>query len=459
MTGDVTVTGGTKGLFTGTGDTYTLGVTPVGGQNVVVTVETNSATDGLNTGPPNATTATAVWDADVPTVAITGVPSVINSTDAFTATFAFSRSVTGFVTGDVTVTGGMKSAFTANSGLEYALDVTPSGSVDVVVTVEANSATDGVGNVGPPSAVLATATWDSDGPTVAITGVPSTINSTDLFTATFTFSEDVTGFATEDVTVAEGEKGTFTANSGLEYTLDVTPTGGQNVVVTVEENSVTDGVGNVGPPSAVSETATWDSDSPTVTITGVPSTINSTDLFTATFTFSEDVTGFVAEDVTVTEGEKGAFTANSGLEYTLDVTPSGGQNVVVTVEAHSTTDGLNTGPSAAVSATATWDAERVSVENEELSPKLTLHGNYPNPLSDCANIVFDLPQPSQISVYVTDLLGRTVQMIIYGWYETGRNHTAEICMNDAAPGIYHYLLMADTGDQVVQQSKAMAVVR
>ncbi|MCY3630808.1 MAG: T9SS type A sorting domain-containing protein, partial [Bacteroidetes bacterium] len=133
--------------------------------------------------------------------------------------------------------------------------------------------------------------------------------------------------------------------------------------------------------------------------------------------------------------------------------------VVVTVEAHSTTDGLNTGPSAAVSATATWDAERVSVENEELSPKLTLHGNYPNPLSDCANIVFDLPQPSQISVYVTDLLGRTVQMIIYGWYETGRNHTAEICMNDAAPGIYHYLLMADTGDQVVQQSKAMAVVR
>ena len=73
-------------------------------------------------------------------------------------------------------------------------------------------------------------------PTVAISGVPSKINSTVALTATFTFSEDVTGFVTGDVTVTGGAKGAL-AGSGRIYTLAVTPTNGSNVVVTVAANS------------------------------------------------------------------------------------------------------------------------------------------------------------------------------------------------------------------------------
>ncbi len=359
VTGDVTVTGGTKGAFTEVnGSSYTLAMTPTGSADVVVTVAASAATDGLNTGPPAAVSATATWDAATPMVTIGGVPAKINSTAALTATFMFSEDVTGFVTGDVTVTGGTKGAFTEVNGSSYTLAMTPTGSADVVVTVAASAATDGL-NTGPPAAVSATATWDAATPMVDITGVPAKINSTAALTATFTFSEDVTGFVTGDVTVTGGTKGAFTEVNGSSYTLAMTPTGSADVVVTVAASAATDGL-NTGPPAAVSATATWDAAAPMVDITGVPAKINSTAALTATFTFSEDVNGFVAGDVTVTGGTKGTF-SGSGKSYTLAVTPSNGADVTISVAANSASDGLNTGPATAVSATATWDAVAPSV--------------------------------------------------------------------------------------------------
>ena len=356
VTGDVTVTGGTKGTFSGSGQSYTLAVTPTDATDLTVTVAANSATDGANTGPASAVTATATWDAAAPTVTISGVPSAINSTTALTATFTWSEDVTGFETGDVTVTGGTKGTF-SGSGKSYTLAVTPTDATDLRVTVAANSATDGA-NTGPASAVAATARWDAAAPTVTITGVPSSINSTTALTATFTWSEDVTGFETGDVTVTGGTKGTF-SGSGKSYTLAVTPTDATDLTVSVGANSATDGA-NTGPASAVTATATWDVAAPTVTITGVPSSINSTTALTATFTWSEDVTGFEIGDVTVTGGTKGAF-AGSGDTYTLVVTPTDATDLTVSVAANSATDGANTGPASAVTATARWDAAAPTV--------------------------------------------------------------------------------------------------
>ncbi len=356
VTGDVTVAGGTKGAFSGSGRSYTLAVTPTSGSNVTVTVAADAATDGLNTGPASAVTATATWDAAAPTVEIGGVPAKINSTAALSVTFDFSEDVTGFVTGDVTVTGGTKGAF-SGSGREYTLAVTPTSGSNVTVEVAANSATDGL-NTGPASAVTATAVWDAAAPTVTIGGVPAKINSTTALSVTFDFSEAVTGFVTGDVTVAGGTKGAF-SGSGRSYTLAVTPTSGSNVTVTVAADAATDGL-NTGPASAVTATATWDAAAPTVEIGGVPAKINSTAALSVTFDFSEDVTGFVTGDVTVTGGTKGAF-SGSGREYTLAVTPTSGSNVTVEVAANSATDGLNTGPASAVTATAVWDAAAPTV--------------------------------------------------------------------------------------------------
>ncbi|MYE85083.1 MAG: hypothetical protein F4X31_02410, partial [Gammaproteobacteria bacterium] len=211
-----------------------------------------------------------------------------------------------------------------------------------------------------PTASEATGTiTDNRVPTLAISGVPPKINASDDLTATFTFSEAVTGFVIGDVNVSGAAKKTF-SGSGTTYTLVVTPDGDADVIVTVPANAVTDGVNNA-PTAAVSETAVWDGDAPTVAISGVPNTINSTATFQATFTFSEDVSGFETGDVTVSGGTKGMFGSTDAGTYTLGVTPNDGEDVTVTVLANTATDGLSTGPPENVAATAAWDSTAPSV--------------------------------------------------------------------------------------------------
>ncbi|MDE2835691.1 MAG: Ig-like domain-containing protein, partial [Bacteroidota bacterium] len=367
VTGDIAISGGTKGAFAGSGTTYTLAVTPSGSADVVVLVAAEAAIDvDGNTGPTSEVSATATWDAP-PTVEINDVPPRINSTTPFTAEFVFSEAVTDFEIGDVTVTGGTKGTFTATNATTYTLDVTPNGSADVVVTVAANSAADGI-NTGPASAVSATTIWDATPPTVKVSGIPARINSRTPLTAIFMFSEAVTGFEIDDITMSGGNRGTFTAANATTYTLDVTPNGSEDVVVTVAANAATDGL-NTGPASAVTEMAIWDPAALTVTINDVPFKINSTNPFSATFTFSEIVTGFMTQDVTITGGTKGTL-SGSGRTYTLAVIPNSGSNVAVTVAANSVTNGLNTGPASAVSATAIWDAIPPTVEISGLPPRI-----------------------------------------------------------------------------------------
>ena len=101
----------------------------------------------------------------------------------------------------------------------------------------------------------------------------------------------------------------------------------------------------------------------------------------------------------------------------------------------------------------------VSIEAEEPAISITLGGNYPNPVSKHTNIVFNLSEPADISIRVTDLLGRTVRTSPYGWHDAGTNHIVEIDANNLTSGVYYYILRVDTGDRVIQRSKAMSIVR
>jgi hypothetical protein len=148
----------------------------------------------------------------------------------------------------------------------------------------------------------------------------------------------VTGFTEADVTVANGTKGAF-AGSGAVYTLVVTPTSGfeGDVTVDVAAAAAQDLVGNASTAAAQSVQAV-DTKAPTVTVSDDRATTTN-GAITYTFTFSEAVTGFTADDVTVGNGTKGAF-AGSGAVYTLVVTPTAGfeGNVTVDVAASAASD-------------------------------------------------------------------------------------------------------------------------
>lgn len=133
---------------------------------------------------------------------------------------------------------------------------------------------------------------------------------------------------------------------------------------------------------------TADNTPPTVAITDNISGGATGDVtFTFTFTFNEPVTGFTADDITVTNGTKGAFTmAGNGLSATLVVTPpsTGSGNIDIAVAAGKFTDAANNANTAAASSSRTFGSAAATTFlsfNEEPA-KFSAMGAYGGALPD-----------------------------------------------------------------------------
>jgi surface protein len=174
---------------------------------------------------------------------------------------------------------------------------------------------------------------DTIAPTVALTTTATTFAA--AFTATATFSEAVTGFALDDITVANGIASNFAATSTSVYTFDVTPVADGAVAVDVAGSVAIDAAGNyniVAPQLSV----TYDATPPTVILTGPSGTV--TAAFTVTATFSEAVTGFALDDITVANGTASSLVTGNAPVYTFTVTPTLGTTVSISIAANKITD-------------------------------------------------------------------------------------------------------------------------
>lgn len=102
-----------------------------------------------NTGA--SSTASATLDRTAPTLTISSGSALLEGTQTTTLTFSFAEAPVGFTAGDVSVTGGTISAFTATADPRvYTATLTPTGSAQsaIVVTVPAGAYTDAAGNNG-----------------------------------------------------------------------------------------------------------------------------------------------------------------------------------------------------------------------------------------------------------------------------------------------------------------------
>ena len=169
---------------------------------------------------------------------------------------------------------------------------------------------------------------DTTAPGVVISGVPALTNVP--FTATFTFSEPVTGFVLGDITVGNGAASAFTGGGGdTVYTALITPAADGAVTVDVAAGIAQDAATN-GNTVAAQATTAFDGTAPGVVI-AAPAT--ATGPFTATFTFDEAVNGFTLGDITVGNGAASAFTGvNGDTVYTALITPTLGANSTVTLD-------------------------------------------------------------------------------------------------------------------------------
>ena len=190
-----------------------------------------------------------------------------------------------------------------------------------------------------------TGTVDNTAPTVAISGVPAISDAP--FTATFTFSEAVTGFAVGDITLGNATASSFTSTSTAVYRALVTPAAAGAVTVDVPANAAQDAAGN-GNTAAPRASSTY----------------------TGSATRGVTVSATV---LTVTEGSTGAYTVvlDSQPTANVTVTPSRtGSSDVTFSPATLTFTALNWNTVQPVTVTAAQDSDAVD-DNATISHAVT----------------------------------------------------------------------------------------
>ncbi|NDD82639.1 MAG: hypothetical protein EBZ53_08785, partial [Verrucomicrobia bacterium] len=240
-----------------------------------------------------------------------------------TYTLVFSEAVTGFTADDITVANGVRGTFTAVSATNYTLVVTPTANFEgnVTLDVAAGTATDLAGN---PNTVATQSVQavDTKNPAVVLATLSDVlISDADVGTgkakATIVFSEAMDQSAAPTVTSSVAT--TLTNGTGAwkdattyEVSYDVADVGVEAGAVTFDVSAAKDVAGNTQVlAQAVSSVAKVDTKNPAVEISDDESgtgNIAGGDI-TYTLVFSEAVTGFTADDITVANGVRGTFTA------------------------------------------------------------------------------------------------------------------------------------------------------
>ena len=386
--GDATVT------LSGSGTSYTATVTSPTTAKGTITLEVakNAVTDGTRTGPASKATSDAIsFDTTVATVDFTE-PAGTQYGATFDVPITISKSVTGFVASDITVTttrtsgSGDATVTLSGSGTSYTATVTSPTTAKGTITLEVakNAVTDGT-RTGPASKVTSDAiSFDITVATVSFSE-PNGTQYGATFDVPITISKSVTGFAASDITVTttrtsgSGDATVTLSGSGKDYTATVTSptTATGTITLEVAKNAVTDGT-RTGPANkATSSAIAFSTMNPTVTFTE-PAGTQYGNTFNVPITINKSVTGFAASDITVTSstGTASVSLSGSGSSYTATVTsPTTAKGTItLSVAKDAVTDGTRTGPATKATSNAiSFDTTVATVSFTE--PNGTQYGN------------------------------------------------------------------------------------
>ena len=318
----------------------TLTPTTADGSTGTVTIDVAEDVAEDNAGNDNeaATQVSVPIDKKKPTLTIT--PPTKDQKEAFDVTFTFNEDVTDFMPSDVSVSSNARKANSWKSGATattYKLTLTPNGITagntgTVTINVAADVAKDTADN-NNTAATQASVTVDKERPTVAISRLSSG-EENEAFNLTITFSEDVSGFTKEDLLVTGEASATAVAAVGASestYTATITPNANKegDVTVRVRGMAAMDEAGNTSTVSAITSAIHIDTIAPDHSGGFTQDPKNSP--FEIVITFTEDVTGFTADDLTLigpatvamksgTQGPRVwtlVFTPNANSEGTL----------------------------------------------------------------------------------------------------------------------------------------------
>ena len=390
---DITVTGGSSSDFTETtADTvWTASISPnTEATRVEVAVAQNVARDAAGNTNTAAASKTTTLDTTAPMVDIEAPATVLNAAGgSYNITVTFSEPVAGFTADAITISGTATHKPTVSTPVlistgtaanrSYTVTITRADTANTVnqtitYTIAAGAVTDRAGNNnsdGTASSII------KDAPQVTISGTPAIANA--AWPLTIIFTEPVTGFALDDIQVTNGTAAELHSDNARVYTATITPTADGDVTVSIAAGVVT-GVDSRQPNRAANTVSTrYDNTPPTITISGLPQRIinagNNT-TFTATFTFSEWVTGFTASDIRVEGGSADNFTeTTAGRVWTATITPHQRSRtlriIVAAAVAHDRAGNANEAAAVEVELLSLASAERQQAAHKAMLPQLT----------------------------------------------------------------------------------------
>ncbi len=343
---DFTSSNGSPISVTGTGITRVVTVASAQDGAMTLTVVPVGIFDiaGNTLGTTGPMTASVTVDTTGPNLIVNAPIEITNAATPVTVSFDFSSPVTGFTATDVAVSRGTRGTLVTVNPSQYTMDVTPTGTGLVRISVPFGAAVDadGLSNYAAADAFI----YDTVDPTVVVSATASSFS--EPTPVIFTFSEPIIGFDAADITVTGGSAGApaLVAGTTATWRAVITPSADPVTVsvVTGLGVTVTDIAGNV---LASSNTLTLDFDddatlSPltmVATVANVPATEPVTGPFVVTFTFAGPATGFSAADIIVVNGSDSGFTIDDPNSYSTTITPGGVGLVTVRVAANAATVG------------------------------------------------------------------------------------------------------------------------
>lgn len=354
----------------GTTDNPVVNITNITGDGTLgISIATGTARNGDKQAGSAGPSTTFSVDNTAPTVSIVDfVANPYNS--SFPVTVTFSEDVTGFTVDDLTFTNASLSNFSATSASVYTVTVTPSNDGDVTGNLAANSAQDSAGN-GNTAAPGYGMVYDATKPTLAISSPSTEVNA--AFTTTFTFSETVTGFGIGDISVNNGSVSNFNQSSGAVYTATITPTAEGQVTIDVAADAGTDSAGNTS-SAATQYSVNYDTTAPGISLSAQDSLAQGNTV--VTFTFTEAVSGFTVNDISVGNGSASNFSSSSATVYTATITASTDGAVTVDVPSAIAIDSAGNDNTAATQLVFTSDSTAPSLAST-------------TPMDDATGLVYD----------------------------------------------------------------------
>src|SRR5450830_719531 len=306
------------------------GVTHTG--DVITLNNTLFSDSASNAGSGTTTSNTYAIDTQRPTATIVVANSALSIGQTSLVTITFSEAVTGFGNADLVVSNGTLSAVSSSDGgVTWTGTFTPTTGITSPsnhITLDTSQVSDAAGNVGNSTATSNDMAIDTQRPTATVVVSNENIGIGGSATVTITFSEAVSGMTLADLTTDNGTLSGLSTSENITYTALLTPVAGitqNNNHIVLDNSTVIDGAGNSGAGTTSSNAYNLDSTRPTATIVMANPTLAAGQSSLVTITFSEAVTGFDNNDLSVPNGLLTAVsTSDGGVTWTATFTPTDG---------------------------------------------------------------------------------------------------------------------------------------